>query len=150
MVALQQHIRQELTDVIQQVRMEMIEIVTGGMEMRNNINTSWQNVSTKSFNSKSQRFSDLIPESWDKGECRHFMSDLHFWMQTWSNEGEAMLSGVDSSDNYDISVSTVGSPLAESRTIETSLCQIPHQTTANDVLGTVQQMNGQKKRDMQS
>ena len=78
------------------------------------------------------------------------MSGLHFWMQTWSNEGEAMLSGVDSSDNYDIRASTVGSPLADSTLIETSLCQIPHQTTANDALRIVQQVNGQKKLDMQS
>ena len=106
-----------------------------------------------SFNFKPHRISDLIPESWednnDKEEFRYFMSDLHFCMQTWP-EGEGMLSGVGSSDKYDIRASTVGSPLADSRLIEASLCQIPYKTTANDALRIVQQVNGQKKRDMQS
>ena len=41
--------------------------------------------------SKPYPISDLIPRNWgssnEKGESRHFMSDLHLWMQAWSNEG---------------------------------------------------------------
>ena len=43
----QQQLRQEMTDVIQQLRTEMNETVNGRMDMLNSINTALQNVSTK-------------------------------------------------------------------------------------------------------
>ena len=37
------------------------------------------------------RVGDLIPRNWEgnneEGEFRSFMSDLHLWLQAWSNQG---------------------------------------------------------------
>ena len=88
----QQQSRQEMTDVIQQLRTEMNETVNGRMDMLNSINTALQNVSTKTTDFKPYRISDLIPRNWEgsneKGEFRSFMSDLNLWMQAWSDQGE--------------------------------------------------------------
>ena len=43
----QQQLRQEMTDVIQQLRTKMNETVNGRMDMLNSINTALQNVSKK-------------------------------------------------------------------------------------------------------
>ena len=48
----QQQLRQEMTDVIQQLRTEMNETVNGRMDMLNSINTALQNVSTKTTDFK--------------------------------------------------------------------------------------------------
>ena len=61
----QQQLRQEMTDVIQQLRTEMNETVNGRMDMLNSINTALQNVSTKTTDSKPYRISDLIPRNWE-------------------------------------------------------------------------------------
>ena len=61
----QQQLRQEMTDVIQQLRTEMNETVNGRMDMLNSINTALQNVSTKTNDSKPYRISDLIPRNWE-------------------------------------------------------------------------------------
>ena len=56
----QQQLRQEMTDVIQQLRTEMNETVNGRKDMLNSINTALQNVSTKTTDFKPYRISDLI------------------------------------------------------------------------------------------
>ena len=61
----QQQLRQEMTDVIQQLRTEMNETVIGRMDMLNSISTAIQNVSTKTNDSKPYRISDLIPRNWE-------------------------------------------------------------------------------------
>ena len=50
--AFQQQLGQEMTDVIQQLRVEMNETVSGRMDMLNSINTALQSVSAKSTASK--------------------------------------------------------------------------------------------------
>ena len=88
----QQQLRQEVADVIQQLRAEMNEAISGRLDMMNSISTALQKVSAKPAESKSFRISDLIPRNWEgsneKGEFRSFMSDLHLWMQAWSDQGE--------------------------------------------------------------
>ena len=61
----QQQLRQEMTDVTQQLRTEMNETVNGRMDMLNSINTALQNVSTKTTDFKPYRISDLIPRNWE-------------------------------------------------------------------------------------
>ena len=61
----QQQLRQEMTDVIQQLRTEMNETVNGRMDMLNSINTALQNVSTKTTDFKAYRISDLILRIWE-------------------------------------------------------------------------------------
>ena len=73
----QQQSRQEMSDVIQQLRAEVNESINGRMDMLNNINAALQNVSTKPAESKPYRTSDLIPRNWEysneEGEFRSFM-----------------------------------------------------------------------------
>ena len=94
----QQQLRQEMADVIQQLRVEENESISGGMDMLNSMNTALQNVSAKPTDSKPYRISDLLPRNWegsnDNGEFRSFMSDLHLWMQAWSKQGEKCLSAL--------------------------------------------------------
>ena len=81
LVAFQQQLRQEVTDVIQQLRTEMNETVSGRIDMLNSINTALQKVSSKPLVSEPYRISDLIPRNWEgsnaKGQLRHFVSGLH-------------------------------------------------------------------------
>ena len=76
----QQQLRQEMADVIQQLRVEGNESISCGMDMLNSMNTALQNVSAKPTDSKPYRFSDLLPRnlegSNDNGEFRSFMSDF--------------------------------------------------------------------------
>ena len=72
------------------------------------------------------------------------MSDLHLWMQTWSDEGETMLVSVESTDKFDNSTVAVDCSDEEYRSIEASHYQVLHRTTANEPLIIVQQTNGQK------
>ena len=85
--AFQQQLRQEMADVIQQVRVEVDETISGRMDMLKSINTALQNVSARPAESKPYRISDLTPRNWEgsneKGEFRSFMSDLHLWVQAW-------------------------------------------------------------------
>ena len=57
----QQQLRQEVADVIQQVRAEVNESTSGRMDMLNSINTALQSVSAKPTDSKPYRISDLFP-----------------------------------------------------------------------------------------
>ena len=70
--------------------------------MRNNISrrmgipksilTASQSTATASASgTRPYRISDLIPKNWEKGEFRNLMSDLHFRMQTWSDQVEKIL-----------------------------------------------------------
>ena len=116
--------------------------------MLSSINTALQNVVTKPTDSKPYRISDLIPRIWEgsneKGEFRSFMSDLHLWMQAWSNEGEMILTSVEKLDQFDNSTIAVDCSEAKYRSIEASLYQVQHRTTANEPLSIVQQTKGQK------
>ena len=73
-----------------------------------------------------------------------FMSDLHLWMQVWSNQGEMILTSAERVEKIDSSAIAVHCPEAEFRLSEASLYQVLHRTTANEPLNTVQQTQGQK------
>ena len=138
-VTFQQQLRQEVTDVIQQLRTEMNDMVNGRMDMLTSINAALQNVSTKADNSKPYRISDLIPRNWEgnieKGEFRSFMSDLHLWMQAWSDQGERILTRVESADKVDRATLAVDCKQEDFRAFETALYQ---------PLKMVQQIEGQR------
>ena len=148
LVTLQQQLRQEVADVIQQLRSEMNEKVNGRMDMLNSINAAFQNVSMKANDSKPYRISDLIPRNWEgnneKGEFRSFKSDLHLWMQAWSDHGERILTRVESVEKVDRATLAVDCTQAEFRTFETARYQVLHKTTANEPLKMVQQVEGQR------
>ena len=59
----QQQLRQEVADVIQQLRAEMNEAISGRMDMMNSTSTALQKVSAKPAESKPYRISDLIPRN---------------------------------------------------------------------------------------
>ena len=143
----QQQLRQEVADVIQQLRTEMNETINGRMDMLNSISTAIQNVSMKKNDSKPYRISDLIPRNWEgnneKGEFRSFMSDLHLWMQAWSDQGERILTTVESAEKIDRATLAVCTQV-EFRTFETALYQVLHMTTANEPLKMVQQVEAQR------
>ena len=102
--AFQQQLRQEVTDVMQQMRAEVNDTISGRIDMLNSINTALKNVSARPAENKPCRISDLIPRNWegnnDNGKFRSFMSDLHLWMQAWSNQGEKMLVSVECRTPY--------------------------------------------------
>ena len=114
----QQQLRQEVADVIQQLRAEMNEAISGRMDMMNSISTALQ--------------------------FRIFTSDLHLWMQAWSDQGAQMLASVESVDRFDNKVITFDYSYEEFRSIDASLYQVLHRTTSNEPLGIVQQTRGQK------
>ena len=124
LAVLQQQLRQEVADVMQQLRTEMNETINGRMDMLNSISTAIQNVSTKTSDSKPYRISDLIPRNWEgnneKGEFRSFMSDLHLWLQAWSDQGERILTRVESVEKIDRATLAVDCTQAEFRTFETA------------------------------
>ena len=72
-------------------------------------------------------------------------SDLHLWMQAWSNQGEMILTSVKRVDKFDSSAIEVDCPEAEFRLIEASLYQVLHRTTASEPLRIVQQTNKRTK-----
>ena len=61
--ALQQQFRQDMTDVIQQLRVEVNETVTGRKDMLNSTNTALHKMSAKPTASKPYRISDFIPRN---------------------------------------------------------------------------------------
>ena len=105
-------------------------------------------MTAKPAESKPYRISDLITRKWEggneKGEFRSFMSDLHLWMQAWSDHGEQMLAKVESIDRFDNNVIAFDCTDEEFRSIESALYQVLHRTTSNEPLRIVQQMKGQK------
>ena len=147
--AFQQQLRQEVTDVMQQLRMEENEPISGRMDMLNSINAALLNVSAKPSDSKPYRISDLLPRNWkgsnEKGEFRRFMSDLHLWMQAWSNQGEKMLVSVESTDKFDSS--TIAFDFFRRRIHINRGITVPsilHRTTTNEPLNIVQRTRGQR------
>ena len=72
------------------------------------------------------------------------MSDLHLWMQAWSDQGEQMLARVESINKFDNNVIAFDCPDEEFRSIKASFCQFLHRTTSNEPLRIVQQTRGQK------
>ena len=90
---LAQLLRQDVAEVIQQLRVDMTGTTNSRIDMLSSITAALQNVAGKPTDSKQYRISDLIPRSWDssneKGEFRSFMSGLHLQAVTyegvWSN-----------------------------------------------------------------
>ena len=123
--AFQQQLKQEVTDVMQQLRAEVNDAISGRMDMLNSINTALQNVSARPAENKLYRISDLIPRNWEgnneKGWFRSFMSDLHFWMQAWSNQGEKMLAIVEGVDKLDHNAIAFDCSDDEFRSIQASI-----------------------------
>ena len=117
----------------------MNDTISGRMDMLNIINTALQNVSARPAENKPYRISDFIPRKWEgnneKGEFRSFMSDLHLWMQAWSNQGEKMRAIVEGSDRLDNSAIAIDCSDDEFRSIEASLYQVLHGTTSTSHLG---------------
>ena len=72
------------------------------------------------------------------------MSDLHLWMQAWSDQGERILARVESVDKVDRATLAVDCTEADFRTFETALYQVLHRTTANEPLRMIQQVEGQR------
>ena len=143
-----QQLKQEVTDVMQQLRAEMNDTISGRMDMLNSINTALQNVSARPAENKPYRISDLIPRNWEgnneKGEFKFFMSDLHLWVQASSNPREKMLAIVESVDKLDHNTIAFDCSDYEFRSIEESLYQVLHRTTSNESLRIVQQTRGQR------
>ena len=134
--------------MIQQLRAEVNEAISGRMDMMNSIDAALQRVTAKSAESKPYRISDLVPRNWEGGngkvEFRSFMSDLHLWMQAWSDQGEQMFAMVGSIDRFDNNVIAFDCSDEEFRSIESALYQVLHRTTSHEPLRKVQQTNGQK------
>ena len=147
MAVFQPQPRQEVADVMQQFRTEMNERINGRMDMMNTISAAMQGMSAKSSVFKPYKISDLIPRTWEgnneKGEFRSFMSDLHLWMQAWSDKGERVLTRVESAEKIDRDTLSVDCT-KEFRELETALYQVLHRTTANEPLKMVQQVEGQR------
>ena len=118
--AFQQQLREETSGIMQQLRAEVNDTISGRMDMLNSINTALQNVSARPAESTPYRISDLIPRIWEgnneKGEFRSFMSDLQLWMQAWSDQGEQMLAIVEGSDKFGNNVIANDCPDEELRT----------------------------------
>ena len=62
LVTLQQQLRQEVADVIQQLRAEVNEAISGRMDMMNSISAALQRVTAKSAESKPYRISDYCSD----------------------------------------------------------------------------------------
>ena len=126
----------------------MNDTISGRMDMLNSINTALQNLSARPAESKPYRISDLIPRNWEgsneKGELRSFMSDLHLWMQAWSDQGEQMLAIVEKADKLDNNAIAFDCSDDEFRSIDASHYQVLHRTTANEPLRIVQQTRGRR------
>ena len=65
------------------------------------------------------------------------------WMQVGSDEGETKLVSVESTDRFDSSTLGFDRSDEDFRSIEASLHQVLHRTTANEPLRIVQQIKGQ-------
>ena len=104
----------------------------------NNIIAALQRLTAKPAESKPYRISDFIPRNCEggneKGELRSFMSDLHLWMQAWSDQGERTLAMVESIDRFDNNVIAFDCSDEEFRSIESALYQVLHRTTSNEPL----------------
>ena len=73
------------------------------------------------------------------------MADLHLLVQAWADEGATILFSVESTDKFDNSTLAVDYSEEEFSTIEASLYQVLHRTTANEPLRMVQQIQGPRE-----
>ena len=96
--------------MIQQLRVEVNETVSGRKDMLNSIDTALQDVSAKPIVSK-----------------------------PWSDEGQTLLVSVESTDRFDNSALAVDCSEEEFKSIEASLYQVLHRPTANEPLKIAQQ-----------
>ena len=132
------------SDVTLHVRTELNETVSGRIDMSNSTR-ALQNVPAKPAASRPHRISGPIPKgSNEKGKFRNFMSDPHLGMQAWFDERETMLVGVESTDKFDNSTLAVEVSEEEFGTIEASMSEVLHRTTASEPLRIVQQTQGPK------
>ena len=67
MVTFQQQLRKEMADVMQQLRIELNETVSGSIDRLNSITAALQNGSPKPVASKPYRIGDFIPRNWEGG-----------------------------------------------------------------------------------
>ena len=152
--AFQQQLRREVTAVMQQLRVEVNDTISGRMDMLKSINTALQSVSARPAQNKPCRISDLLPRNWEtsfheigkatmKKESSGALSDLHLWMQAWSDQGEKMLAIVEGTDKLDNNAIAFDCSDDEFRSIE-ALYQVLLRTTANEPLRIVQQTRGQR------
>ena len=133
--------------MIQQLRIELNETVSGRFDMLNSINTALLKASAKPIVSKPYRISDFIPGTWE-GSNDRITPKLHV--------GLALVdASVVKTKEKCLSALTVptGSTAArlhltvqtkKLRSIESSLYQVLHRTTANEPSRRVQQTKGQK------
>ena len=142
----QQQLRQEMTDVMQQLRTEMNETVNGRMDMLNSINTALQNVSTKTTDFKPYRISDLIQEI-GKAATKKENSEVSCQTCTYGcKHGQTRVS-----ESWRelraltrlIAQLAVDCTKADFRTFVTALYQVLRRTTANEPLRMIQQVEGQ-------
>ena len=63
--AFQQQLRQAVTGVMQQLRAEVNDAISGRMDMLNSINTALENVSARPAENKPYGISDIIPRNWE-------------------------------------------------------------------------------------
>ena len=77
MAVFQQQLRQEVTDVIQQLRTEMNEKINSRMDMLNSISTAMQSMSVRPSDFKPYKISDLIPRSWEGKNEKKRIPKLH-------------------------------------------------------------------------
>ena len=77
-------------------------------------------------------YSEKLGRNNEKGEFRSFISDLHLWMQAWSDQGEQMLARVERVERSDNNVIAFDCSDEEFRSIEASPYQVLHRTTSND------------------
>ena len=113
----------------------LIETVSGRIDMLNSSNSALRNVTVKPAPAKPCRIRDLTPRNGRgsnvKGHFRYFMSDLHLWVQAWSDEGETRLVSVESTsklDNSTLAVDCSGESSDQSRRHSTGYCTERQQT----------------------
>ena len=130
------------SDVIQQARTDLNETVNGRLDMLTSITRASQRVTANPASKPNKR-----PHSKKLGrkeKLEHVMSDVHLWMQAWSNEGERMFVSVESSDltsSTTAHVRYIDCSQEQFRTIAASLYQVLHRTTENEPLIIVSSAN---------
>ena len=66
-----------MADVIQQLKVEVNESISGRMDMLNSINTALLNVSAKPTDSKPYRISDFLPRNGEGSNVKGELPTLH-------------------------------------------------------------------------
>ena len=118
------------------------------MDMLNSINTALQNVSARPAETKPYRISDIIPTKLGRQQRKWTVQELHV-RPALVDAGVVRSRGEDacrrrSTDKFDNNAIAYDCSDEEFRSIEASLYQVLHRTTANEPLRIVQQTRGQK------